>query len=124
MYEYPIKVTYGQANTTIADEIDDHILYRVNLEIGVDINKEELIKALQYDRDQYTKGYEDGKREGMSTWISYSQQIPEKSDNYLILTKDGQVDMDYFQFGCMWDDYGDDVVAWLPLPKSWGGETK
>ena len=31
--------------------------------VGVNVDKEELIKALQYDRNQYTKGYEDGKNE-------------------------------------------------------------
>ncbi len=31
--------------------------------VGVNVDKGELIKALQYDRDQYTKGYEDGKNE-------------------------------------------------------------
>lgn len=31
--------------------------------MGVDVNKEELIKALNYDRQQYEKGYEDGKKD-------------------------------------------------------------
>lgn len=31
--------------------------------VGVNVDKSELIKALQYDRDQYAKGYEDGKNE-------------------------------------------------------------
>ena len=31
--------------------------------VGVNVDKYELIKALQYDRNQYTKGYEDGKNE-------------------------------------------------------------
>jgi hypothetical protein len=31
--------------------------------VGINVDKGELIKALQYDRNQYTKGYEDGKNE-------------------------------------------------------------
>lgn len=31
--------------------------------VGVNVDKGELIKALQYDRNQYEKGYEDGKNE-------------------------------------------------------------
>ena len=33
--------------------------------IGIDVNKEELIKALQYDREQYSKGYSDGYAKGI-----------------------------------------------------------
>ena len=29
-------------------------------EVGIKVDREELIKALQYDRNQYVKGYEDG----------------------------------------------------------------
>ena len=35
-------------------------MYEVRQNIGYDIDKDELIKALNYDRDQYNKGYVDG----------------------------------------------------------------
>ena len=31
--------------------------------VGVNVDKGELIKALQYDRNQYAKGYKDGKND-------------------------------------------------------------
>ena len=38
------------------------------LDVGVYVDKEELIKALKYDREQYQKGYEDG-RPQKGEWI-------------------------------------------------------
>lgn len=57
MYESPIKLI-RQMDTEIENE-----LFKAVLKVGVDINQEELIKALQYDRDQYAKGYNDGVKE-------------------------------------------------------------
>jgi hypothetical protein len=40
-------------------DIDD-ALFKAVLKFGVHVEKDELIKALKYDRGQYDKGYEDG----------------------------------------------------------------
>ena len=42
---------------------DEKMVMKAIREVGVNVDKEELIKALQYDRNQYTKGYEDGKND-------------------------------------------------------------
>ena len=55
MYESPITIITGQMKYEIENEI-----YRAVQEVGVSVDKEELIKALQYDREQYIKGYTDG----------------------------------------------------------------
>ena len=34
-------------------------IYKAVMNVGVNVDKEELIKALQYDREQYQKGYKD-----------------------------------------------------------------
>lgn len=52
-------------------QVDEHI-YKCVLNVGIDVNKEELVKALQYDRNQYEKGYADAKRQydrGHGHWI-------------------------------------------------------
>ena len=54
-YESPIKVIMGNMRM----EQEDNIFKAVQ-EYGVDVNKDELIKALQYDREQYEKGYING----------------------------------------------------------------
>lgn len=56
MYESPIAII----TTEMESSIDDEVL-RVTQKIGVNVDKDELIKALKYDRGQYEKGYADGK---------------------------------------------------------------
>ena len=34
-------------------------IYKAVMNVGVNVDKEELLKALQYDRGQYQKGYKD-----------------------------------------------------------------
>ena len=54
MYQSPIEIIQGQLMT----EYENGILRAVqNYDIHCD--KEELIKALMYDRNQYEKGYKD-----------------------------------------------------------------
>ena len=42
---------------------DENMVMKAIRKVGVNVDKEELIKALQYDRNQYAKGYEDGKND-------------------------------------------------------------
>lgn len=62
-YESPIKLT-----NTIMDNIvkrvreeGDKKIYECIANYGIDVNKEELEKALRYDRQQYEKGYVNGR---------------------------------------------------------------
>ena len=57
MYESPISVWIGKLETQVVDEATKAVQ-----SCHITINKDELVKALQYDRDQYQKGFEDGKR--------------------------------------------------------------
>lgn len=62
MYKSPIEMIYGELQTQMAQEEENTVMKAVR-QIGVNVDKGELIKVLQYDRNQYTKGYEDGKNE-------------------------------------------------------------
>ena len=62
MYKSPIEKIYGELQTQMVQE-DEKLVMKAIREVGVNVDKDELIKALQYDRNQYTKGYEDGKNE-------------------------------------------------------------
>ena len=53
---------YGELQTKMIQE-DENMVMKAVRKVGVNVDEEELIKALQYDRNQYTKGYEDGKNE-------------------------------------------------------------
>ena len=58
-YESPINLIMKDIQTKTENEVTTMIQ-----NIGIDINKEELIRALAYDRRQYEKGYRDGHNDG------------------------------------------------------------
>lgn len=68
MYKSPIEVAtilntqVEQAVQSIHKEVENEI-YTAIFNVGVNVDKAELIKALQYDRGQYQKGYADGIKE-------------------------------------------------------------
>lgn len=79
MYESPIEVFVKKTARQAAKQLDDAIEIELQLaldEIAVNVNREELLKALQYDRDQYEKGYEDGKKE-------FAEKLKEKIDELM-----------------------------------------
>lgn len=62
MYKSPIELYTTDLQTKINEQAEGMIMEAVK-GIGVDVNKEELTRALQYDRHQYEKGYTDGMKE-------------------------------------------------------------
>lgn len=56
-YESPIELIVNELQT----QMEGDVLKAVQ-NYGINVNKEELLKALDYDRDQYRKGYEDGRK--------------------------------------------------------------
>lgn len=70
MYQDPIEVIYDSVQTAFEGEVMKAV-QRVN----INVNKEELVKALQYDRDQYAKGYIDGREDAMSDLVRCGECI-------------------------------------------------
>lgn len=62
MYESPINIAIESTTTNVVKKQDETI-YQAIQKVGVNVNKDELIRALQYDRNQYDKGYKDGAKE-------------------------------------------------------------
>lgn len=60
MYKSVIKKLYYDIRTQFEQEEENMVMKAVR-KVGVNVDKEELIKALQYDREQYEKGYADAK---------------------------------------------------------------
>ena len=70
MYKPPINIIqkltnnlndfYDKANA----ELEKEVVCRVRMETEINIDKDELFKALRYDRAQYGKGYADGYKDG------------------------------------------------------------
>lgn len=58
MYKSPIELIENTSSKLIKEQ--EKILMETVVSYGFDVDKEELFRALQYDRQQYLKGYNDG----------------------------------------------------------------
>lgn len=63
MYKSPIELLYQDCAINFRDEVDEKV-YEAVQKVGIHVDKEELIKALAYDREQYNRGYADGYTDG------------------------------------------------------------
>lgn len=66
MYKSPIEIIQGQMRM----EQENNIL-RAVYEQDIRVDKHELLRALQYDRGQYEKGYQDGFNQAVNQVKSY-----------------------------------------------------
>lgn len=71
MYESPIEIIQTQMQM----QMDKGILKAVQ-GVGINVDKEELVKALAYDREQYVKGYKDGVKE-------FAEKLKEKQRTFI-----------------------------------------
>ena len=72
MYKSPITIiesTIDAFSKTIIEQRENAIFAKIQDSFGVDLDKHELLRALQYDRDQYAKGYADGKADAMAELV-------------------------------------------------------
>lgn len=132
MYKSPIDIIYGQMETQMEGDI-----LRAVQKYGINVDKEELLRALQYDRDQYNKGYADA----TPKWISVTDGMPELipcdagtaySEAVNVLTSGRKVltaIWDGFDWICdaeFWDAEDEEITHWtpvlLPLPQTPKGE--
>ena len=60
MYESPINLLYAPFVSKVLQEQENTIV-KVVQKVCVDVDKDELVKALAYDRGQYDRGYADGR---------------------------------------------------------------
>ena len=117
-YKSPISMECRRMVDEINAGVEGRIFTAI-AEVGVHVNREELIKALSYDRDQYHKGFSDG-YDFAQAWISVSDRLPEKCTDVLVYVPD-QIDVGYLSpSGQYWLCYGCSdayVTHWMPLPK-------
>lgn len=134
MYNSPITIiesTIDSLSKTIIKQKDDAIFAEIQSSFGVDVDKEELLRALHYDRQQYDKGYADGKRDAQK-WIPVTERLPEDEELVLIHCKNGAMFVGYC--GKQYCDYErrwriktalnstkllnlGRVTHWMPLPE-------
>jgi hypothetical protein len=57
MYQSPIKFNIQRSVTEFGEKLDAAV-FKAVMQVGISVDKEELLKALEYDRDQYNQGYQ------------------------------------------------------------------
>lgn len=62
-YENPITGYIRQFSQQIMEQRENAIVAQINEQIGVNVDKNELIRALNYDRNQFNEGYRKGYRD-------------------------------------------------------------
>lgn len=70
-YESPITMVSELINTQLRQDGDRYVA-DIEKKVGFHVDKQELIKALAYDRDQYQKGYDDAMKRRVGKWILWT----------------------------------------------------
>jgi cystathionine beta-lyase family protein involved in aluminum resistance len=81
MYESPITQILSEMQVSYENEC-----LKAVQRVGFDVNKEELAKALMFDRNQYEKGYADGYVNAIDEFarliIELNNEFPTVEDDY------------------------------------------
>ena len=116
-YESPVTLITQDIAKRVAQKQDDMILEAI-LKTEVVVDKDELIKAMQYDRDQYEKGYRNGYEAGYNAnkWISVKDELP-KPYKYALVYFDEHIEVDFMLDDRDWFNFFGAVTHWMPLPE-------
>ena len=88
-YVSPITVELRQIQRNFNRKLDTLILNEIR-KYDVEVDKDELVKALKYDRNQYEKGYADGKKETAREILHKTKEYIENSvGGYLLIDRKG-----------------------------------
>ena len=122
MYQSPIEIFTRIVAQKINENVDGMILNAV-IDAGIHVDRDELIKALAYDRNQYEKGYADGKAEA-AEWISVEERLPEDGENVLAIDSEGKTEVCFYETehkgvfqmcGGLCKIFN--ITHWMPLPE-------
>jgi hypothetical protein len=71
MYESPIKLFFPKLEEEICNiaKKQDEMVFDAVAKVGVTVDRDELLRALKYDRCQYDKGFADGKAAAMDELV-------------------------------------------------------
>lgn len=115
-YKSPIEVCISQLQFEREKNLEDGVIKAIqNLDITV--AKDELIKALRYDREQYETGYQDGYN--ADKWISVNDRLPKKDGRYLAYgSAFGRCLIGILYYDTRIKHFSDgEVTHWQPLPE-------
>lgn len=117
---------------TSMEEENEKMIYKAVQSVGIDIDKEQLEKALFNAKSFYDDGYNDAKKQYEPKWIPVSERTPEKEETYACLVTVEEDDIwgepqrvvypEYVGYdGETWVDASGkeipfEVIAWMPRP--------
>lgn len=124
MYKSPIEIML----TEMQVKMENGIMKAVR-DVGVNVDATELLKALVYDREQYKKGFADG-REAMHEWINVKDGLPDidkrigdhvYSADMLVYDGSRRQEAYYCHTTNEWyNSYDEELIRvthWMPLPE-------
>lgn len=120
-YMSPISLNVERITQDIREQHEQNVLHAV-MQCGINVDRDELIKALSYDRDQYLKGFRDG-IEFAKTWISVTDQ-PEPAEDgvywcYGYWFGSGRKQCETAEYFGEWKIVNNFILThWMPLPKA------
>lgn len=88
MYESPLEIVQKDYMQMYRKQVDASLSMHLETNYGINVAPEELMRALNYDRGQYEKGFADGvasvREEGQTCkWTKVEDALPERGGIYL-----------------------------------------
>lgn len=120
-YELPNELSINLNSSTPRTEVEQSILKAFKI-VAVYVDKDELIKALIYDRNQCEKRISDA----TPKWISVEEKLPKAEENVLVTVKDDSADSPIYYTSVGWyykgiwvveNEVSHQVIAWMPFPE-------
>lgn len=63
MYEAPIQLAMTDLQSELNTDIENNVMLILKQHYNISVDKDELLRALDYHRFQYKKGYSDGQND-------------------------------------------------------------
>lgn len=73
-YESPISLYIQQIANKIEERRENEVISTISERLGVEINKDELAKALTYDRNQYSEGFRAGYERALFDLLNQNEE--------------------------------------------------
>lgn len=127
MYNSPIKtgLMYRELVKEVNKDTDEQI-YKAVVACGVDVDRDELLRALAYDRGQYDEGFAAGYRAATPKWIPVEERLPEPFVSVVVhmpmeepmpTVHEGFLVDEEKWYAAHFDRKKDEITHWMPLPQ-------
>jgi len=99
-YKSPIELTLMPLETELKKTMDNNTetwILEACQRVGVQVDPDELVKAINGERDQYSAGYQAGYLKGRrDSWLDFATNKPYDGQHIVVCTKSGEFDYGIF----------------------------